>query len=135
MRRPAIVLALALSACASAPPEPARRAIVHPAFVTLAEQDALIELEPGARLHVLLESEKASRRRWHVTAVRGDAVAVHGSPWFTSKNVYQMSIGGNWIFDFDAAAPGRASVAFDYRRDDEPLSAAERTASFDVVVR
>ncbi|MEO8485632.1 MAG: protease inhibitor I42 family protein [Betaproteobacteria bacterium] len=103
--------------------------------MTLAEQDALIELAPGARLHVRLESEKVSHRRWHVTVVSGDAVAVHGSPWFTSKNVYQMSLAGNWIFDFDAMTPGRASVTFDYRRDDEPVSAAERTATFDFLVR
>ena len=135
MRVAVASLAVALASCTTAPQEPPRRAIVDPDYVTLAEQDARIQLTPGRLVHVRLEAERISRRRWHVTAVSGDAVAVHGSPWFTSKNVYALQLPGNWIFDFDAAAPGRATVTFDYRRDDEPVSAAERTATFEFLVR
>ena len=138
MRRiAALAIALALAGCASVPAEPARRAIVAPDFVTLAEQDALIELKRGARLHVRLESETVvvASRRWHITAVKGGAVEAYGSPWFAAKNVYAVQQPGNWIFDFNAVAPGAATVTFDFRRDDEPLSAAPRTAKFDFVVR
>ena len=133
----AFVLALALAACASAPTEPARRAVVAPDFVTLAEQDALIELKPGARLHVRLASETVvvANRRWHITAVNGAAVQPYGQPWFAAKNVYAVQEPGNWIFDFNAVAPGTTTVTFDFRRDDEPLAAAMRTAKFDFVVR
>ena len=133
----AFVLALALAACASAPTEPARRAVVAPDFVTLAEQDALIELKRGARLHVRLASETVvvANRRWHITAVNGAAVEPYGKPWFAAKNVYAVQEPGNWIFDFNAVAPGTTTVTFDFRRDDEPLAAAMRTAKFDFVVR
>ena len=137
MRRAAILVALALAGCASAPPEPARRAVVAPEFVTLAEQDALIELKPGARLHVRLESETVvvANRRWHLTAVNGTAVEPYGQPWFAAKRAFAVQEPGNWIFDFNAVAPGKATVTFDFRRDNEPLSAAMRTAKFDFVVR
>lgn len=136
IRRALAGLALAaLAGCAGAPSEPARRAVVAPDFVTLAEQDALIELKRGARVHVRLDAEKISHRRWHITAVAGDAVKAYGMPWFATRHVYAMQEPGNWIFDFDAVAPGRSTVRFDYRRDDEPVSAAERTASFEIVVR
>jgi predicted secreted protein len=133
----AIVVAIALAGCASAPPEPARRAIVGPDFVTLAEQDALIELKRGTRLHVRLESETVvvANRRWHITAVNGTAVEPFGQPWFAAKRVYAVQEPGNWIFDFNAVAPGATTVTFDFRRDNEPLSAAMRTATFDFVVR
>jgi len=141
-----ILLASALAACASTPPpapattpppEPARRAVVAPDFVTLAEQDALIELKRGSRLHVRLESETVvvANRRWHITAVKGAAVEPYGNPWFAAKRVYAVQEPGNWIFDFNAVAPGTTTVTFDFRRDDEPVSAATRTAKFDFVVR
>ncbi len=144
MRGAAILVALALAGCASAPPPapaasaaPARRAIVAGDFVTLAEQDALIEIKRGARLHVRLESETVviANRRWHITAVNGAAVEPYGKPWFAAKHVYAVQEPGNWIFDFNAVAPGTSTVTFDFRRDDEPPSAATRTAKFDFVVR
>lgn len=132
---------LLLGACAATPaPEPARRAIVAPDHVTLADQDALIELKRGARVHVRLDSEKmaVAHRWWHITAVQGAAVQPYGQPWFASRNPYQAYAvleTGNWVFEFDAVAPGKATVTFDFRRDDEPVSAAERRASFEFVVR
>jgi len=136
MRTALAVLAVAaLAGCAAAPTEPPRRTIVAPQIVSLDEQDALVELKPGARVHVRLESERVSGRRWHVMAVSGNAVAPHGSPWFTAKNIRALHEPGNWMFDFDAIAPGRTTVTFDYRRDNEPVTAAERTARFDFVVR
>jgi predicted secreted protein len=131
------LVALALAGCASAPPEPARRAVVHPDYVTLAEQDALIELAPGARLHVRLASETVviAKRRWHITAVNGKAVEPYGQPWFAAKHVYAVQEPGNWIFDFNAVSPGRSTVTFDFRRDDEPVAAAPQKAKFDIVVR
>jgi predicted secreted protein len=133
----AFFVALALTGCASAPTEPARRAIVAPESVTLAEQDALIELKRGARLHVRLASETVvvANRRWHITAVNGAAVEPYGKPWFAAKHVYAVQEPGNWIFDFNAVAPGTTTLTFDFRRDDEPLTAAMRTAKFDIVVR
>ena len=55
-------------------------------------------------------AEKVSHRRWHITAVAGDAVKAYGMPWFATKHVYAMQEPGNWIFDFDAVAPGRSTV-------------------------
>jgi hypothetical protein len=60
-------------------------------------------------------------------AVSGAAVQPYGQPWFAAKNVYAVQEPGNWIFDFNAVAPGTTTVTFDFRRDDEPLSAAKRT--------
>jgi len=131
----AILAVAALAACAAAPTEPARRTISAPDFVTLDAQDAIVELNRGARVHVRLESERVSGRRWHVTLVAGNAVAPYGNPWFTAKNIRALHEPGTWIFDFDAVAPGKATVTFDYRRDKEPAAAAERTAKFDFVVR
>ena len=131
----AALAAAALAGCATAPPEPARRTLVAPEVVTLDAQDAIVELERGARVHVRLEAEKISKRRWHITTVSGDALAPYGNPWFATKHVYALREPGTWIFDFDAVAPGKAMATFDYRRDDEPVSAAERTARFEFVVR
>ena len=128
-------VALALAGCAAAPAEPPRRAVVSPAFVTLAEQDALIQLERGALLHIRLEADRTSKRRWQLASIEGGAVAAHGSPWYASRNAYAQKVPGNWIFDFDAVAPGSATVRFAYRADGEPVAAAERTAAFDLVVR
>ena len=128
----------ALSGCAAPrPAESPRRVVVASDHVTLAEQDALIELGRGARVRVRLESQKmaVARRRWRITTADGAAVAPHGNPWFAAKHAHAALEPGNGIFDFDAVAPGRATVTFDYRRDDEPVSAAERTARFDFVVR
>jgi predicted secreted protein len=155
---PALLIVAAFAGCASAPadtapqpsaaPAPApvaaapatpgtttRREIVTPNYVTLDEQDALIELKRGARVHVRLETERVSKRRWNITTLSGSAVAPYGNPWFTAKNIRALHEPGNWIFDFDAVAPGTASVTFDYRRDGEPLSAAERKVTFDFIVR
>ena len=134
----AVVLAALLAGCAAPQPaEPPRRVVVATDFVTLAEQDALIELKRGTRLHVRLESETLviASRRWHITAVKGTAVEPYGQPWFTAKHVYAVREPGNWIFDFNAVAPGTTTVTFDFRRDDEPVTAAARTAKFDFVVR
>lgn len=130
-----LAVAVAVAGCATAPSEPPRRTIAGPSIVSIDEQDALVELKPGARVHVKLEAEKISKRRWHVTAVSGEAIRPHGNPWFTTKHVYALREPGNWMFDFDAVAPGSATVTFDYRRDDEPVSAAEHTAKFEFVVR
>ena len=128
-------------AIAAAPAaESARRAVVGPDHVTLADQDALIELRQGARVHVRLESDRIAiaKRWWHITAVDGAALAPFGNPWFAAHNPYQayaIKSGGLWIFDFDAVAPGKSTVTFDYRRDDEKVSDAERHATFTFVVR
>lgn len=133
----AAVALLALAGCAAPKPaEPDRRVIVGPDHVTLAEQDALIELKPGARVHVRLQSEKTAvaKRRWHITAIDGAAIAPYGNPWFAAKHAYEARELGNWIFDFDAVAPGATTVSFDFRRDNEPVSAAQHTATFHFVV-
>lgn len=136
---PAPVAATTPGAAAAPTPQAAagRRAIVAPDHVTLADQDAIIELERGARVHVRLQSEKLliAKRRWHVTAVEGAALAPYGNPWFTARHAFEARELGNWIFDFNAVAPGTTTVTFDFRRDDEPLSAAPQTAKFDFVVR
>ncbi len=135
----ALVVLAALAGCAATPPvEPARRTVAPAEHVTLAEQDALIELKRGMRLHVRLQSETmtvSEGRMWHITAVSGSSVQPYGQPWFAAKHVYAVKEPGNWIFDFNAVAPGTTTVTFDFRRDDEPVAAATQTAKFDFVVR
>ena len=136
-----ILLLAALAGCAATPPattppaEPARRTLVGPDHVTLADQDALIELKQGARIHVRLESERISKNRWHIESMEGAAIAPHGNPWMPTMQPYAVRLPANLIFDFDAVAPGKTTVTFGYRRDDEPASAAERKATFAFLVR
>lgn len=106
-----------------------------PSRVGLEDQDALIELARGARVHVSLEADRVSGQSWHLGRVSGDALEAYGNRWYAVKHAFAVRELGHWIFDFNAVAPGRSAVTFDFRRDDEPATAAERRASFEFVVR
>jgi predicted secreted protein len=102
---------------------------------TLAAQAAEIEVTPGEHVDLKLDADRTTGRRWWLAGIEGDAVALHGSPVFASPNVRALQVPGVWVFDIVAVSSGRASVRFDYRRENEEASLAERTATFRFVVR
>ncbi len=94
-----------------------------------------IELTAGERIDVKLDADRTTGRRWWLASIDGSAVALHGSPVFASPNVRALQVPGAWVFDIAGVSPGRASVRFDFRRENEAPSAAERSATFRFVVR
>jgi predicted secreted protein len=101
---------------------------------TMEAQATTIELAAGERIDVKLDADRATGRRWWLASIEGDAVALHGSPVFASPNVRALQVLGAWVFDIAGMSPGRASVRFDFRRENEAPSAAERSATFRFVV-
>lgn len=138
----ALALAGTFVAGGCAPPPPvaptvadARRVLVSPKLATLDDADARLEFAVGERIRIGLVAERVSGRRWRVVSVAGAAVAPHGSPVFAAANIRDLRTPGNWIFEFDAIAPGDARLVFDYRRESDAPSDAERVATYDVRVR
>ena len=152
-RPAALAFAAAVSACATQVPAPvpaapaparatapaapidAKRSLVSPTLATLDDLDARFEYATGERVRIGLAADRTTGRRWRVAKLEGGAIAPYGAPVFTAANIRDLRTPGNWIFEFEAKSPGTAHVTFDFRRENEPAGAAERTATFEVRVR
>jgi predicted secreted protein/uncharacterized lipoprotein NlpE involved in copper resistance len=106
--------------------------------ITLLESDAgrTIDLDPGQRVAIRLNSNPTTGYRWELAATAGVLTKL-AEPIYTADAAASDAVGGGGIetWLFEASRTGREKLLFEYRRPWEREVVAARTFSYLISVR
>jgi inhibitor of cysteine peptidase len=123
-------ICVALDARAAEPAEPP---IVT---VTIVDQGKIVELKPGQKLQVTLDSNRTTGFSWSLESIDAKILQQAGEPVYLPESKHEV-VGGkgteSWLFT--AIAPGEQPMRFLYRRPFEPNISPARTFAFTVRIK
>jgi predicted secreted protein len=128
-----MLLAGILAALDARAADPAELPVVT---VTMVDQGKTVELKPGQKLQVILDSNRSTGFSWSIESVDAKLLSQISDPVYLPASKREM-VGGkgteSWLFL--AIAPGDQPIRFLYRRPFEPNNPPARTLAFIVRIK
>ncbi len=113
--------------------EPAEPPVVT---VTMADEGKTIDLKPGQKLQVTLDSNRSTGFSWSLESIDAKILQQAGEPVYLPESKHEV-VGGkgteSWLFT--AITPGDQPMRFLYRRPFEPNISPARTFAFTVRIK
>ena len=125
-----LALALALTACATAP------AALEKGELDNAPDGTSIRIRLGGEVMVKLDTNLTTGYQWMAPAAIGPVLSVIGNPIYVNKGNEPRFIGagGTNVFRFKAEQAGQVTLQFDHKRPWEANAAPAKSVRYTVVV-